>query len=113
MTRITLEISIPSATLRKIDSLVRGPATDCRRDELFHEEVAEFHNGMHMLVQAICSGEPNDGGWTQGVLFAPGGGFMHEVGCTDVGESFTGTYIVPHDGIEYVVVVKPEKGGDA
>lgn len=101
-----LTIEIPKRELDLVDQLCRGPATDCRRDEVFFEKEAVFQDGMVMLVQAIASSEPREGGWTQGVLFEPGGGLLHEVGCTQVGEAFSGEYSVDYEGTEYSVTVK-------
>lgn len=97
---------IPVKELREVNKLLRGPATDCGRDETFYEQEICFSDGKRMLVQAIACSEPAEGGWTQGVLFEPDEtGLLHEVGCTDVGESFDGEYTVDHGGVSYTAVI--------
>lgn len=102
-------IVVPAKELRQVNRLLRGPATDCGRDETFYEQEVFFEGsgGKRMLVQAIASSEPSEGGWTQGVLFEPDEtGLLHEVGCTDVGDTFDGEYTVYHDRVPYTAVIR-------
>jgi len=61
-----------------------------------------FPNGMRMAIQVCYPNTSDEACWTQGVLFSPDG---IEVGCTDVGDSFLGEYLVPYEDDDYEVTV--------
>ena len=106
MTRQTMMIEVPQKELLRVNGLLRGPAHGCRRDDCFYQVEALFEGGFAMIVQAITAMDTAHGGWTQGVLFSKGAdGLMVEVGCTDVGETFDGEYIVFAKGTKYAVSV--------
>ncbi len=76
------------------------PPTDVRKGECLFDKEVTFSDGTHMAIQAIASLSPSSEPiWTQGVLFDSAG---HELGMTDVGDSFYGEY---HIG-DYTCLVK-------
>jgi hypothetical protein len=80
-------------TAEDLEMLCQKPSTDnIGRGEVLYDGEARFPDGTVMVVQVIASEEPTmETCWTQGVLFDSGG---RECGCTDVGESFLGEYII-------------------
>lgn len=76
---------------------------DHQKDAVIFDEEVTFQNGIRMAIQVCNSNDPNESAWTQGVLFSPEG---HELGCTDVGESFLGEYCIPYENDDYIVIVE-------
>jgi hypothetical protein len=103
------EMFIDAAMLDVMDDLCEHDPGHGNGEVYFDKEVT-FSNGMRLAVQLIASEydfieEHTPPAWTQGVLFTPEG---CELGCTDVGDSLSGEYVVYHDDDEYTVVVKPK-----
>lgn len=92
---------VPAHVIAAMEQLCRVPPGACREVE-FDEEV-RFPDGRRMAVQVCGTLSPaTEPCWTQGVVFSPEG---HELGCTDVGESFAGEYDVCVGSQQYRVVV--------
>ena len=87
----------------------KEPQSDVGKDEVLFDQEYKFLNGYRMAIQCIASGNAEEPGWTQGVLFDSAG---NELGTTDVGESFGGEYCVSHDGMDYIVEVIQKSGGN-
>lgn len=95
----TMEVSAEMAT--KMQECCNVGLPDCGRAELLFDQEHVFPDYRRMAIQ-VWSGEGDEPGWTQGVLYGPEG---TELGCTEVGESFLGDYTVRYENIEYTVEV--------
>ncbi len=85
---------------KEMECLCRNLNQDVKSDGTEFDKEYVFENGMRMSIQ-VCPAK-NATCWTQGVLFTPDG---YEVGCTDVGETFLGEYIVFDEENKYSVEV--------
>jgi hypothetical protein len=101
----TKTLRLPEDELTRLDKLCEEPDDDVPKDcAIFDKEVA-FPDNKRVAIQVVSSTQPREEPcWTQGVLFSPEG---HELGCTDVGETLSGEYILSDSGIDYTVVVEP------
>jgi hypothetical protein len=97
-------IKINSEKLEQLEKLCVEPDSSVERDSTVFDEKYHFPNDKRMAVQICSTNSPSEYPcWTQGVLFSKNG---HELGCTDVGESFAGEYIVFDEKDEYQVTVE-------
>lgn len=85
------------------DWCVLGP-TDTAEGEVIAEHGVDFDGGHTVVVQVVAGtcGEPC---WTQGILFDADG---YELGFTEVGDSFTGEYVLEDtdENRRYTVLVQ-------
>ena len=91
---------IESDLAEQVNNLLGNPDSDTGRGEVIFDREVVFSDGNRMAVQVVASNEPSEEPcWSQGVLFDSKG---NELGCTDVGESLLGEFIVN----DYVTNVK-------
>jgi hypothetical protein len=114
-------IEVDKAVADDMEKLCQEPDDKVGKCEAVFDEEYDFGNGMVMAVQVCATTRPREEScWTQGVLFAKGepvprddggpeGHMLHEITCTDVGESFLGEYCIFDGDDEYTVTVV-EKG---
>jgi hypothetical protein len=97
---------VDDAIAVEMERICEFPDSNVKSKGVEFDEEYCFENGMRMAIQVCPSNTPTEEScWTQGVLFTSDG---HEVGCTDVGESFLGEYCVWDEEDEYVVDVKKQ-----
>lgn len=100
----TKEFYVSLAESEKLERLCEVCSSDLEKDSAIFDEEVVFENGNRMSIQVISTTQPaKEPCWVQGVLLSPEG---HELGSTDVGESFLGEYCVSSDGDDYKVIVK-------
>ena len=88
--------------------------TDHGREDVIYSQTVLFDDGCQMDIKVVNAETDGGGPWTEGVLFhAPSEGFpaVGEIGCTEVGGSLAGEYIVASGDKKYCVVV--ERAGKA
>lgn len=106
-------LTIDRVEFDEMQAAVEFPSERMPKDSCIFDRVVHFPDGIHMAIQVVSPLRPQEEScWTQGVLFLehPVGRsdkVWHEVGCTDVGDSFDGEYTVEYGGNEYTVVVSP------
>ncbi len=94
---------VKKETAKTLDEACDKPLLACGRDEVIFDEEVTFFNGIRMAIQAISTNAPEiEPIWTQGVLFDQHG---NELGCTEVGDQFSGEYGITHEGELYIVEV--------
>ncbi|MAH32737.1 MAG: hypothetical protein CMG78_12150 [Marinobacter sp.] len=99
----TQTLTVDKGLANKLEKLCQEPPGDCGRDEVVFDQEVKFNNRNRMAIQVIASNDPDDEPcWTQGVVFDPMG---NELGCTEVGDTFVGEFIVHVDDDEYVTNV--------
>lgn len=99
-------LKVDNDTAEKMERLCIKPDGNISHKENPFDEEYVFPDGCRMAIQVCsCHDTAKDPCWTQGVLFTEDG---FEVGCTDVGDSFLGEYIVYYNHNEYQVMVEPE-----
>jgi hypothetical protein len=104
------KLSVEKGLAANLEAAVAAPPEDlglfCKRGEVLFDEGVVFEDNLYMIIQVVASETPSmEECWTQGVLFSKEG---HEIGATDVGESFAGEYHVWDGDKEYVVDVVPK-----
>lgn len=101
-------MTVPNDTIDRLETLCSGPAVGCGRDETVFDMTVGFDDGCRMAIQVVAPSDvESESCWTQGVLFDPDG---HEIGCTDVGDTFAGEYRVEtQDGFYTVAVTDGSK----
>lgn len=101
---ITKTLTVSPSTFDMMEAaLAAGTMVeDAGRDEVLFCRTVDFGD-VQMDIKVVNS---EDGPWTEGVLFQPSG---DQLGCTEVGESFGGEYIVPDGEKEYCVIVERGK----
>lgn len=118
MTKFQHFLTIDADEFQLMERLVTKRGSDYPKDRCVFDKSVAFPLGISMAIQVITTLTPKeDTCWTQGVLFEQerkpdGSELWHEVGCTDVGESFGGDYTVEYDGNEYTVTVISSKSAE-
>ncbi len=84
-----------------LEQLCSKGASDAKKDGVEFDQEVVFENGYRMAVQ-VCTSDPNEPAWTQGVLFDASG---VELDFTEPGEVFAQSYAIEYDGDEYVCEV--------
>ncbi len=102
---ITKTIEVEASLFDKLEVLIAAeqPVEGMGENDMVFLQSATFSNSIEMDIKIVNSMESP---WTEGVLLEHG----CEVGCTDVGESLAGEYIVEFEGTEYCTIVRK---GDA
>ncbi len=103
-------IHIPRQELEEMEnilSITEGHHPEYGSDEVIKTYTAHFPNGMVADIK-VCNG---DTPYVDNVLFEPtienGTTYLVEVCVPEIAESLEGEYYFNHEGIEYVVDVKP------
>jgi hypothetical protein len=102
MERETKSLVVTNVTLfDRLEAELRAgkQVADAGRTEILFQHTVQFSGDIQMDIKVVNS---EDGPWTEGVLFDLGG----EIGCTEVGDSLAGEYIVPAYDKEFSVIVR-------
>ena len=105
------ELVVALDRVQEMEAILTQPAASHRiRGYVAFDEEVVFGDRKRMAIQVIASESDDETGWSQGVLFDAAG---HELGTTDVGESFLGEFTVADEGVNYTVKVVAEKMTEA
>lgn len=88
----TKSLKIPMADYDRFGRILDHgePVPGAKCDEVLYQNSVRFDNGYQMDIKVV-NGTEEDGPWTEGVLFDEHG---TELGCTEVGDTLGGGYII-------------------